>query len=50
MLHNNLGVLLFKSGDAAGAAEHLARAVEINPAYAEAKNNLDAVRRAGEQK
>lgn len=40
---NNLGVELWRAGDLAAASEHLGRAVEIAPDYADACSNLGAV-------
>jgi Flp pilus assembly protein TadD len=41
--HNNLGVVLARAGDGAGAFRHLSAAISINPDYAAAHNNLGNV-------
>jgi tetratricopeptide (TPR) repeat protein len=38
--HNNLGIALFKTGNADEAMVHYQKALEINPDFAEAHNNL----------
>jgi tetratricopeptide (TPR) repeat protein len=42
--HNNLGALLSKAGDLAGAESHFAEAVRIKPNYAEGLGNLGSCR------
>ena len=41
--HNALGIALARTGDRAGAIEHFQRAVEIEPDYVEARENLARV-------
>jgi Flp pilus assembly protein TadD len=38
--HNALGIALARTGDRAGAIEHFGRAVELEPGYHEARDNL----------
>lgn len=38
--HNNVGLMLSRKGDAAGAASHYAEALRLDPAYEKARNNL----------
>ncbi len=40
LAHNNLGMILARRGDSAAAIEHFRRAIEANPNYAEAEDNL----------
>ena len=43
--HHRQGLELFRTGDAAGAVRELERSVAIDPAYAEAWNDLGVIRR-----
>jgi hypothetical protein len=45
LAHNNLGVFLARQGDFAAAARHFEETLRIRPDYADARRNLELVRR-----
>ena len=43
-IRNNLGIILAKTGDLAGAAEQFEAALKANPSHETARRNLEQVR------
>lgn len=43
-LRNNLGIILVRAGDSAGAIEQFEAALKVNPWHAAARRNLEQVR------